>query len=761
MPLAKLTFKPGVNRETTSYGSENGWYDSDLIRFRKGRPEKMGGWTRLSSSLIEGTGRSLNTWSALDGSKYMGVGTESKFYIEEGGGYNDITPLRTTVTLGTNPFTTGDAGSGVVTVTAPSHGAVDGDFVTFTGATTTDGITAAQLNTEFEITFVNANSYTISTSGSASSGSTAGGGASVSAAYQINTGLDTVVSGTGWGAGSWGGQTASYSLTTLDTTINDSVTSIILTSAADFETAATTISANLDLASTTIPLANASGFPNEGTVKINSENIRYGNKTGNTLSDLTRETDGTSIASHTSGDAATFVGLIQIEDELIQYTGKTSNTLDAGVVRGVRGTSAAGHSSGVWVAEANDFVPWGEASPIAATTAGNIRLWSQDNWGEDLLFAVFDGTPYYWDKTLGLAARATDLASQTGASDAPTITRKVMVSGTDRHAICLGCNPLGDTTQDLLQVRWSNQEDPFDWTPTATNTAGGQRISSGSEIVAGVRTRQELLIWTDVNLHAMRFVGPPLTFSFSLLAGNVSVIGPNAVVTVGDKVFWMDRENFYAYTGRVEVIPCTVLRYVFDDINLDQGYKFFAASNKMFDEVFWFYVSSSATEIDRYAKFNFTEGTWDIGTMSRTAWVDYGIHDNPRAFGSFNGINYVFIQERGEDADGVAMSSYIESADFDLGDGEQFMFMNRLIPDIDIVDSSSDSSGSVDYVIKTRNFPGDTLSTNSTSVVTPTTQQSFLRARARQAVIRIQSSTTKLGWTLGDLRVDLRPDGRQ
>ena len=473
MPLAKLTFKPGVNRETTSYGSENGWYNSDLIRFRKGRPEKRGGWTRLSSNLIQGTGRSLLTWAALDGSKYMGVGTESKFYVEEGGGYNDITPIRSTVTLGANPFTTGAASSAVVTVTAASHGAADGDFVTFSGATTTDGITAAQLNTEFELTVVNPNSYTITTAGSASSGSTAGGGSAVSAAYQINTGLATVVTGTGFGAGLWGGATASYSLTTLNTTVNDSVTSIILTSAADFETSATTITANLTIASTSIPLADSSGFPDKGTVKINSENIRYGNNESNTLSDLTRETDGTTIAAHTNGDAATFVGLIRIEDELIQYTGKTSQTLDTGVVRGARGTTAAGHSSGVNVAEANDFVGWGKASSISATTGSNIRLWSQDNWGEDLLFAVFDGTPYYWDKTLGLAARATDLASQTGASDAPTITRKVMVSGTDRHAICLGCNPLGDTIQDLLQVRWSDQEDPFDWTPTATNTAGG------------------------------------------------------------------------------------------------------------------------------------------------------------------------------------------------------------------------------------------------------------------------------------------------
>jgi hypothetical protein len=370
---------------------------------------------------------------------------------------------------------------------------------------------------------------------------------------------------------------------------------------------------------------------------------------------------------------------------------------------------------------------------------------------------VYDGTPYYWDKTLGLTARGTTLASQSGSSDAPTIVRRIMVSGADRHIIAFACNAQGATTQDLLMVRWSSQEAPFDWTPTATNTSGSQRISSGSEIMAAQKTRQEILIWTDANLHAMRFVGPPLTFGFSLLASNISIVGPNTVITIGDRVFWMDRENFYVYTGRMEVIPCTVLRYVFDDINLNQSFKFFAASNRMFDEVFWFYVSSGVTEIDRYVKFNFAEGTWDIGTMVRTAWVDYGIHDNPRATGASDGNEYVYIQETGTDADGEAMSSYIQSADFDLGDGNEFMFINRLIPDVDLTGTGA----TIDYVVKTRNYPGSSLATNSTNAVIATTDQSFLRARSRQAVIRIQSTTTDVAWTLGDLRLDVRPDGRR
>tara|TARA_R100001086_G_C11771063_1_gene240871 strand:- start:87 stop:866 length:780 start_codon:yes stop_codon:yes gene_type:complete len=259
----------------------------------------------------------------------------------------------------------------------------------------------------------------------------------------------------------------------------------------------------------------------------------------------------------------------------------------------------------------------------------------------------------------------------------------------------------------------------------------------------------------------MRFVGPDDVFAFTMVASNVSILGLNAAVSVGDKVFWMDRDNFYVYTGRSQIIPCTVLRYVFDDINLTQGHKFFAASNKMFDEVIWFYADSTSDEISRYAKFNYTEGSWDIGSLVRTAWVDYGIHDNPRASGSASSTEYVYIQESGENDDGSAMSSYIQSADFDLGDGEQFMFVDRLIPDVAFTDTSVDSSGSVDYVLKTRNYPGDSLSTNSTSAVTSTTQQSFVRARSRQAVIRVQSSAVDLGWTLGDLRINLRPDGRR
>ena len=756
MPLAKLQFKPGVDKESTSYGAEGSWFDSNLIRFRKGNPEKMGGWTRLSGTAIEGTGRSLHIWSALDGARYMGVGTDSKFYVEEGGAFNDITPLRRTVTLSSNPFTTGASGSAVVTVTDPGHGAVTFDFVSFSGATTTDGILAAQLNTEFQITVVDANSYTITTAGTASSGSVAGGGTPI-ASYQINVGLAVSVAGIGFGSGFFGGPTTTYSQTTLNGLISDSATSIILTDATDFETAATTITAGMTLLSDIITLSSGSAFPTQGTVIIGTEKIRYGTRVGNTLSDLTRGTDGTTTAIHSTSATITFVGLIQIEDELIQYTGKTSQTLDAGVVRGVRGTTAAAHADTTIVKEANDFITWGGAT--SATSSQQLRLWSQDNWGEDLIFNPIDNTPYYWDKTLGLGARATALSAQTGASDAPTIVRRLFISGTDRHVIAFGCNPVGETDQDLLQVRWSDQEDPVNWTPSATNTAGGQRISSGSEIISAQKTRQEILIWTDLNLHAMRFVGAPFTFGFSLLASNISVIGPNAVTTVGDQIFWMDQENFYVYTGQIQAIPCSVLKYIFTDINLAQSGKIFAASNRMFNEVLWFYCSSDSNEIDKYVKLNYAEGVWDVGSLVRTAWIDKGIHDNPRAIGISDGSNLVYIQENGRTDDGSAMTSFIESGDVDIGDGEQFSFISRIIPDIDI--TSSDSATTVDYILKTRDFPGDSLSINSTTSVSSTTQEAFLRARARQAVLRIESTAIDVEWVLGDTRLQLKPDGRR
>ena len=505
-----------------------------------------------------------------------------------------------------------------------------------------------------------------------------------------------------------------------------------------------------------IKVTDSSGFPSKGTVKINSENIIYGTNVSNILGDITRAADGTTAAIHASGATVTFVGLISVNAELIQYTGKSSNDLDAGVVRGVRGTTAAAHADDDIVKEANSFYGWGEE--VTPFPSGTTRLWSHHKSREDLILNVRDDGIYYWDATLGLSNPATALSSQAGASDAPTISRQVIVSDIDRHVICFGVNTLGTTAQDSLLVRWSDQENAFDWTPTAFNTAGSSRLSSGSEIIAAVETRQQILIWTDASLYSMRFVGPPFTFSFNLLGSNISTISPNAAVSVGDRVYWMAEENFYAYTGQVQAVPCTVLRYVFDDINLEKKVKFFAGSNKMFDEVFWFYCSSSSDEVDRYAKYNYSDNTWDIGSLSRTAWLDFSIHDKPRAAGISSSLNFIYSHETGTTDDGSAMSTFIESSVFDIGDGDKYAFIKRIIPDIDIT-SASDSS--VNYVIKTRNYPGESLVTNSTSAVTSTTKKSDIRARSRSAVLRVESSADDISWTLGDVRLEIQPDGRR
>jgi hypothetical protein len=754
MPLTRVQFKPGVNRESTSFADEQGWFDSDLIRFRKGRPEKLGGWTKISADTLTGTTRSLHAWITLGALKLMGVGTNVKFYIEQGSQYNDITPIRATATLGTNPITTVDT-SGEVTVTATQHGAAEGDYVTFSGATAVGGLTTADLNKEHIITqVVSGNSYKLDTGGTATSSAT-GGGTAVIAVYQIHVGIEESILGPGWGSGYWGGSTLTYSQTTLDGGINDSVTSIDLTSASDFETASTTTSSAVAFGATSINLADSSGMPSKGTVQIDSELISYKTNSGTVLGDITRGASGTTQALHASGATATFAGLILIDDELIFYTAKSSNDLTT-VIRGSLGTTAVAHSDDVIVKEANGFYGWGDT--VAPFTSGETRLWSQDNWGEDLILNVRDDNVFYWDASLGLSARATALSSQTGASDAPTIARQVLVSDTDRHVICLGANTIGTTAQDLLLVRWSDQENAVDWTPTVYNTAGSMRLSSGSEIITSAQTRQETLIWTDASLYSMRFVGPPFTFAFNLLANNTSVLSPNLVVSVGDRVYWMDTENFFVYVGQIQTVPCTLLRYVFDDINLEEKLKFFAGSNRMFDEIFWFYCSSSSDDIDRYVKFNYADGTWDIGSLSRTAWVDFGLFSKPRGAGTVDSTNYIYDHESGTTNDGTAMSPYIESSVFDIGDGNQFVAIRRIIPDIDI---TSATGNGVDYVLKTRNYPGESLTTNSTNAVTSTTTKSDVRARSRSAVLRIQSSASDVSWTLGDTRMDIQPDGRR
>jgi hypothetical protein len=631
MALQKFLFNPGINKEGTDYSAEGGWFDGNLVRFRKGFPEKIGGWTKVIQTSYNGTGRKLLGWVDLAGTKLLGLGTRTKLYIQEGTNFNDITPLRSTTSAGDVTFAATN-GSSTITVTDTAHGASQGDFVTFSGAASLGGnVIAAVLNQEYEIATVPSTStFTITakdTSGdtvTANASDSGNGGGSTVGAYQINVGLDVFVDGTGWGAGTWGGGT------------------------------------------------------------------------------------------------------------------------------------------------------WGSTSSLS--NLNQLRLWSLDSFGEDLLACVRAGGIFYYDSsanTLG-TDRAVALTALTGANFAPTKGLQVLVSDVDRHVLVLGSDPINDAgtartgSIDPLLIAFSDQENPAEWQPRSDNTAGSLRCSAGSEIIGGLRARQETLIWTDVALYSLQFVGPPLTFGLNLINEGVSLIGPNATVNTPAGVFWMDKKGFYTYTGSVSPVPCSVHSYVFDDANEDQAYQFFGFLNKQFNEVGWFYCSADSTSVNRYVTYNYVEQSWAIGELERTAWLDEGIVPFPRATGKDSSTPYLYQHETGNDNDGSPMDNvFIESADFDIGDGEQFQFIRRMIPDVKFTGSGG-TGQQINVVLKQRNFPGNSLSTDQTTSFTASTTKIDMRARARQAALRFESDDDAssgvrqgVGFRVGATRLDLQPNGRR
>lgn len=714
MPLQKLQFRPGINRETTRYMNEGGWYDCDKIRFRFGVPEKMNGWQRYSDSQFLGICRKLHNWIALDQSNYVALGTHLKLYIEEGTQYYDITPFRAAAaSLSTNALKTGAAGSKVITVTQASHGAVTNDFVTIAGAAAFDGITAAQLNTEHQVTVVDGNTYTFTVaSDTASSGNTAGGGASITARFQINTGLDTIVSGTGWGAGLWGGTTAADPATTLNGALNA-------------DTAGTGGSG------TSIVLTDASSFPSSGSIVVD-------------------------------------------EKEVITYTGKSSNTL-TGITRGQDGSTATAgtgvaHADGAAVRGAAAITGWGDAASLAATSGSEARIWSLDNFGEDLLSCVRDGELFYWDKTNGLSTRAEKLTARSGADQVPTIARQIMVSDRSRHCIAFACNAQGSSDQDPLLIRFSKAENAVDWNIlTAGTDAGDLIIGSGSKFVTAIETKREILVWTDVSLHSMQFIGAPNTFGLIQIASGLSIVGANAVVAVNDQVFWMGENQFYLYDGRTQQIPCTVRDYVFDDINNDQRELVTAGLNSAYYEVFWFYPSKNSTEVDKYVVFNYSEQVWYFGTLARTAWIDAEIRAYPVAAAP---DRYLYNHELGNDdgstSPATAIQAFIESSPLSIESGDQFQLIRRVIPDVTF-DGSEQATPTVTFTLQGYDKPGqggqDSVNGTVTKEVSDTvekyTDELFLRLRGRSFSVKIQNTGTGTQWRLGIPRVDLRPDGRR
>jgi len=705
MPLTKLQFRPGINREFTAYANEGGWYDGDKIRFHLGFPEKIGGWEKYSSSTYLGTARRLHNWVALDGSDYMGIGTHLKYYIEEGGQYNDITPIRRTTAAGVVTFSATN-GSSTITVTDNSHGAVTGDFVTFSGAASLGGnVIADVLNKEYEITVIDANTYTIDVSPLvANSSDTGNGGASTVGTYQINIGLDSAVGGTGWGAGLYGGTTSGALTTILSGNINNSVTTITVT--------------------------NITGFPTSGTISINGELIDYTGISGSDLTGCTRGVRGTSADSHTSGDTIRL---------------------------------AIGNAN-----SADDFFGWGQAASGGVTTQTELRLWSHDNFGEDLLINPRDGGIYYWDKSSTLSSRAVNITSLSGANEAPSIAKQIIVSDLDRHIIAFACNPQGSTAQDNLLIRFSSQESLTDWQARSDNTAGDLRLGSGSTFVQAIETKREILIWTDKSVHSMKFIGAPFTFGLQQLATNITIMGPKAAIATEDFVFWMGNDNFYVYAGQTTQLPCTVRDYVFLDFNYEQKEKVVCGVNSQWGEVIWFYPSASSNENDRYVIYNYLDKVWYYGTLSRTSWIDRGIRQYPIGSGSSGGSNYLYNHEIGVDDDGSAMDSFVESAQMDIGDGDKFLLTRRLIPDLKF-SGSTVANPVVDFTLETKTYPGADynqtvglpVTRTATSPVEQWTNELDMRLRGRSFAVKISSDDIGVRWKLGVPRVDLRPDGRR
>ena len=463
-----------------------------------------------------------------------------------------------------------------------------------------------------------------------------------------------------------------------------------------------------------------------------------------------KDTDGDTITANSSDSGnggGSIVGAYQVSIGLDTY---------------VEGT---GWSSGTW----GDGT-FGSVSGLSASS--QLRLWSIDNFGEDMISCIRAGGVFYWDKTDTTAVRAKPLDDVASSNLPPTVGLQVLVSDVDRHVLVLGSDPIDaagvarTSVVDPLLISWCDQENILQWEPLATNTAGSLRVSSGSQIVGGLRARQETLIWTDTSLYSLQFVGPPLTFGINLINEGVGLIAPNAAINSPAGVFWMDRKGFYVYSGSVQNVPCSVHSYVFDDINEQQNYQFFAFLNRQFNEVGWFYSSSSSTLPDRYVTFNYTDSVWAIGQLARTAWIDEGIENNPRAAGEDSDSYYIYNHEFGNDNDGSPMTNvYIESGDFDIGEGEQFQFIKRMIPDVKFTgDGGSDQQ--INTVLKTRNYPGDSLVTDSTTSFTSTTTKIEMRARARQAVLRFESDDDAsvqlgLGFRVGGTRLEVRPNGRR
>jgi len=757
MPLQKLALRPGVNRESTSYANEGGYYASNKIRFRSGQPEKIGGWTadtgtnastlKPTTGTLWGVCRAMWNWINLSGSNLLALGTNFKYYIQAGINsiYYDVTPIRTTTAAGEVTFAA-STGSYNITVTDAGHGAQTGDFVTFSGATSLGGaITANILNAEFQITYLTTNTYLITASVQATAGDSGNGGASVVGAYQITTGSDIFTQNVGWGASSWGGVVVGAATTTVS-------------------------GGTLSSSNTTVTVTSTAGFTSTGSILIDSETITYTGKT-------------------TSPDTFT------------------------GCTRGVSGTgsgAATTHANGAAVVQSTSYVGWGQAAPLSQGIGQQLRLWSQSNFGEDLVFNPRGGALYYWANAASvstynrgqLLGPSATVVTKSGSisidSSCPSIVNFVMVSDASRFVLAFGCTDYGSTVQNPMLVRWSDQETIATWAPDVTNQAGSYTLSHGSTIVTAIQTRQEILVLTDSAIYSMQYLGPPYVWGFQIMGDNISIAGPNAIAVANNITYWMGTDKFYMYSGRVQTLPSTLREYVYTDINLSQSFQFMAGTNEGYNEVWWQYCSANSNVIDRYVIYNHVDNVWYYGDWSnytgtayqgRTAWLDSPLRAFPMAatYGVANGSTNTLVvyHENGTD-DGtvnpaVPIVSQVTSSDFDIGDGHNFGFVWRLIPDLTF-DGSFVNQPEAMFTVLPRANPGANYGPSNDPAIVSTqnyqnqrtyavqqfTQQVYVRIRGRQMAFQVSSgtvgSTTEgLGvqWQLGVPRIDIRPDGRR
>lgn len=719
MPLQKLQFKPGVNRERSRYSNEGGWYECDKIRFRQGLPEKIGGWIRLSDNTFQGVCRSLFTWTALDSTNYLGVGTNLKFYTEDGSGtYTDITPLRTyTYTLSSNPITT-DGSTTTVVVSDTTTGLSNGDTVLISGVDAdVGGVPVAELNKAHEISNVVASTSFEITVTTASTSVTSGGGTAVkverNAVYLLGTDpITTAASG-------------STLLYITDTTggfqVNDFVT----------------------ISGATGPI---DGIP---ASEINTEH-QIVDTSGN---DLHINVTTTATTGGVSGGGSA----VQVEYQVnVGYE----------VAVPVGGWGAGQWNEGSW--------------GTGGTSQEDLRLWNQANFGEDLIFGVRGGCMYYWDSSAG--GRGVDLRFADpllAGIDAPVAHNHLLISDISRFTFAFGTNAIGSTTLDPMLVRWSNQEDPFDWEVTDSSgnptQAGDLVLARGSKIVAVAQARQEILVWTDTTLYSLQYIDADIAWGSQILGENITTISHNCVAYANGTAYWMGVDKFYVYNGEVNTLVCDLRRYIFEDIAQGQYDQVFASTNERYHEIWWFYCSEGSTTVDKYVVYNYVDNIWYYGNMARTAWTDSGTSLYPLA-ATYN--NKIVLHEIGSDdletSTTQPISAHILSSEFDLDDGHNYMFAWRMIPDVTF-EGSSASSPSVTmtlYPLKNsgsgynspRSEGGNSSATVTRSVSTPVeayTDQIYLRVRGRQLAMKIESSGEGVQWQLGTPRIDLRPDGRR